>query len=69
MESDPTMTAQIGLQGKKTFVEYMSDFNKYGYTLMSLVLGYDLGIFEVLKNAGKPLNSTEIADLANLKER
>ena len=53
----------------QAFKDHMWNFNKYGFTLVSLVFGHELGLFDVMKNAKKRLSSTELASLAGMKER
>lgn len=53
----------------KQFEEHMWRLSTTGFTMVSVMFGNELGLFDIMEDANRPLTSSEIAELAGLKER
>lgn len=54
---------------REDFSEFLSDVDRYSIFSLSLMLGHNLGLFDVLCNTDQPLSLQEIAERTKLKER
>ena len=51
------------------FESYMWDLNSYGFTLVAVCFGNEVGLFDKIMEENRPMTSEEIAETAGMKER
>lgn len=54
---------------KQQFSNFLNGMYANGFVMMSISIGHELGLFEYLCKADKPISVKDIADDLNLKER
>ena len=63
------MTGRSHVMDSKQFGEHMWQLTTSGFTLVSVIFGNELGLFDIMQNAGEPMTSLEIAEKVGVKER
>ncbi len=61
--------ANMAVDRSQQFLDKMNDLVLSSFTCLSIGLGQDLGLFDVLAAHQRPLTSTELAQEAGCKER
>ncbi|KAJ8029387.1 Sterol 24-C-methyltransferase [Holothuria leucospilota] len=57
------------MESTEDFADRMNSMLIQGFTCMSVSIGYELGLFDLLAEMKEPKTSQEIADAGNMKER
>lgn len=63
------MAERSDVMDLQKFGEHMWQLTTSGFTLVSVIFGDELGLFDIMQNTGNPLTSSDMAEKAGLKER